>query len=373
MSRVLEFNDLRAAAVLAGDWRRLLALTPRATFFQTFEWLRAYWRHFGAGQELRLLAIESAGTLLGIVPLVIRTEQHRFGAVRVLTYPLEDWGFWYAPVGPPSQAVATLAMQHVAATPRAWDLCELRWGNREEADRDGMAPAMAAVGMTPEQTATDRTSILALDEFTGWEDYLLSRTSKVRENIRWQLRRLARDHRVEFVRHRPAALSAGDGEPRWDLYYQCQRLAETSWQADLTEGNTLCHPRVRGFIRDAHIAAATLGMLDVNLLKIDGQFVAYAYNYHHAGRVFGLRMGYAAEQAPSGAGAALLYHMLRDGFERGDREFDLGVGDQTYKQGLRTHTAENYRLSYGAPLNWRPYAVRLTRWLRKSKNVKQTG
>ena len=44
---------------------------------------------------------------LAATPLVVRREDKRFAKLRVLTYPLHDWGTFYGPIGPdPGRALA---------------------------------------------------------------------------------------------------------------------------------------------------------------------------------------------------------------------------------------------------------------------------
>ncbi len=48
MIRVLEINDPESLANHRLVWSKLLPLTPRGTFFQSLDWLLAFWHHHGA-------------------------------------------------------------------------------------------------------------------------------------------------------------------------------------------------------------------------------------------------------------------------------------------------------------------------------------
>ena len=106
MTTIEEINDPVRLADLRPLWNHLLGETPGATFFQSCDWLECYWRHYGPGQRLRVLVVRDGQRPLGILPLVVRTERTRVGSVRVLTYPLHDWGTFYGPIGP--EPAATL-------------------------------------------------------------------------------------------------------------------------------------------------------------------------------------------------------------------------------------------------------------------------
>ena len=127
MSEVIEVNrieDLEAYRLL---WNALLPRTPGASFFQSLDWLTAYWHHFGQNQKLRVLIVHSGGRPIGIVPLTVIREFKKVGPVRVLTYPLHDWGSFYGPIGPEPAATLAAAMGHIRRTARDWDLIDLRW------------------------------------------------------------------------------------------------------------------------------------------------------------------------------------------------------------------------------------------------------
>ena len=100
MSHVEEINDIFQLEGYRLLWNALLPQTRNATFFQSFDWLKVYWEHFGVGQRLRVLVVCSEGRPIGILPLVVRREKSRVGPIRVLTYPLHDWGTFYGPIGP---------------------------------------------------------------------------------------------------------------------------------------------------------------------------------------------------------------------------------------------------------------------------------
>ena len=100
MARVLEINRIEQLLPFRQDWGDLLRETRGASFFQSFDWLEIYWRHFGEGQKLRVLVVLDEDRPLGILPLVVRREATRAGWLRVLTFPLHAWGSFYGPVTP---------------------------------------------------------------------------------------------------------------------------------------------------------------------------------------------------------------------------------------------------------------------------------
>ncbi len=360
MSHVVEINSAEDLEGLRLLWRQLLGDTREASFFQSLDWLQVYWKHFGSDQQLRVLVVHAADKPVGILPLVVRPEATRLGTLNVLSYPLADWGSFYGPIGPNPTATLLTGLRHISQTARDWDVVDLRWVNQQRCDFRRTEQALRFTGLeAPKQLW--RTA--ALVDFEGtWSEYTAAKSAKWRKNLKDKERKLARLGNVQHERYRPAGTACGDGDPRWDLYEACERIAASSWQGSSTTGTTLTHDTIRPFLREMHSRAAAAGAIDVNLLKIDGEPVAYSYHYHQAGYVSGLRMGYEPGVGREGAGSVLMARMLRDSFERGDRTFDLGTDYVECKRPWYTSLAGSYRYCHYAATG-RAQALRLKRYL----------
>lgn len=362
MLHVQEINDLDQLAGFRLHWNALLPQTPGATFFHSLDWLEVYWRHFGAGQRLRVLVVCAEGRPLGFLPLVVRNEDTRVGTVRTLSYPLHDWGTFYGPIGPNPTATLLAGLRYLRTAPRDWDVLDLRWVDFNGADRGRTELAMEQTGFRPQKQAWDQAAMV---EFDGdWDQYWQARDKKFRHNVERLSRRLAQQGEVKLVRYRPQGAAYGDGDPQWDLYDDCLSLAERSWQGEATNGTTLCHAQVRPFLSDAHEAAARTGALDVNLLMLAGRPIAFVYNYCYDGRVYCLRKGFDPQLNHLRPGMVLERMMLENGAKRGDRAYDLGVGSLDIKRHWQTRLAASYRLTH-FPMNFsRAQILRLGRWVR---------
>ena len=370
MANVLEINDPDELEQFRLVWSALLSKTPRASFFHSLDWLQTYWKHFGQNQRLRVLVIQSAGTPIGIVPLCVNSERYHVGTVRVLTYPLSDWGMWYGPIGADHSASIFMALKHISETPRDWDMIDLRWASAELNDRNATGRALRAVGWQPHKIAYQRNSVIRFAD-TDYETYFAGLSKKWRHEIRRQSRAVKQSEYLSFHRHRPLSAAQGDGDPCWDLYEDCLEISRQSWQGGSTTGNTLCHEHVREFVKDCHAAAARLGMLDMAVLKINGRPAAFQYNYHYGSNVYGLRMGYNPEFSKQGVGKILMNRSIEDSFERGDQTLDMGVGDYDFKRRFRTDVETNYRFACYPWASWRSQGVRLTRWLKQQRGEKK--
>jgi len=364
MADVVEVNDLAELEQYRLVWDMLFPQTPRASFFHTFQWFQTYWKHFGDDKRMRVLIVRSEGTPIGIVPLCVLSEKHHAGNLRVLTYPLSDWGMWYGPIGPNPSASMFMAMQHLHDTRRDWDLLELRWTDAQPGGDCATGRAMQAVGWAPQKSAYQEMSVIRLAGL-DWESYLASRSKKWRHEIRRQTRVLEQSAELTYHRHRPASAAEGDGDPCWEMYKDCLYVSEQSWQSESTTGNTICHEQVRDFLIDVHREAARLGMLDMAVLKLGGKPVAFQYNYHFDRNVVGLRMGFDRSFSKQGVGKVLMSRSIEDSLRRGDQTYDMGPGSYDFKRRFRTDVETSYCFSHVPWLAWRSQGVRLSRWLKR--------
>ncbi len=361
MPHVLEINDIAQVADYRQAWHQLLAETRGASFFQTPEWLEVYWKYYGRGQKLRLLVVTDRGAPIGILPLTVTREPTRLGRLRVLTYPLHDWGSFYGPIGREATATLVAAMQHIARTRRDWEVLDFRYVASEGIDAGRTHSALDMAGLEARESLWKETALLDLS--MGWDAYWASRESNVRNNLRRHQKRLAEIGEVQLIRHRPRGEAFGESDPRYDLYDQCVQLASVSWQGTSTTGTTLSHPGVRDYFREAHAVAAQVGCLDMNLLKAGEQWVGFGYNYAYGGQVDGIRIGYDPQFTKMGAGNVLYLMMLQDCFERGDKQFDMGIGSLDVKRFWWTHTAKSYRYTHYPITAPRAQLLRLKHWL----------
>jgi CelD/BcsL family acetyltransferase involved in cellulose biosynthesis len=358
MTSVVEINDVAQLGELRDAWRRLLAQTPGGTFFQSLEWLETYWKHYAADQRLRVLLVKSVGELVGILPLVERSEKRRIGSMRFLTYPLDHWGSFYGPIGPRPEPVLLHGMQHIRRTKRAWDAVDLRFVDADGHDGGAAERALRAAGMTPFVSNYETTTLVDLPP--TWDEFLTKQTSKWRNNYRRWVRKVEECGELSYARHRPRGTAEhGDDDPRFDLYDACEDVARRSWQEHSETGTTLSSESIRPFLRDLHAVASRFGAADVNLLYLDGRAAAFAYNYHYRGGVFGLRIGFDADAASDGLGNLMYLNALRDSIERGDRLYDLGPGSLECKRYLGTRVQQTYRLSYYRRTSARGQFVRI--------------
>lgn len=365
MTEVVEITEIAELAAYASVWKTLFSCMPRATFFQSYQWLCAYWKHFGEDQRLRVLIVYACGEPIGILPLVVRREQTRLGTFRVLTYPLADWGSYYGPIGKNGAATLAIGLRYISQTNRDWDLLDLRWIEMEEVDRGRTENAFHLAGMST--LVTPWKEITTIDLPNNWDTYLETRKPKFRQNVRRLIRR-GDSLGIEFIRYRPEAQPSGPLDESWSIFETCKDLATRSWQGSSETGTTLSHKSVQGYFRDTHEAATRLGMLDIGYLLLQGRMVAFGYKYHHQGEIQAMRVGHDPDFQQLGLGTLQYAHGIKDSISLGERRVDIGPHHLETKANWRTSLSMSYRICHHSQWMLRAQALRLHRWLKFRRN-----
>lgn len=360
MISVAEINSLERLDSIRLLWRDLWLKTRCATFFQTLEWLESYYQHFGDEQFLRVLVVSLNGRHFGIVPFVVKNAESRLGNVRVLTYPLDDWGAFYGPVGPHPAATLSAALRHVKQTRRDWDLLDLRYIDAEGADHGRTRNAMRGSGF---QTYTRSWRDSAVVELEGnWSDYFAGRNAEHRENYRRSEYELSQQGRVEFVRNRRELTGSVDRVERWDLFEEFLQMhgrEKTPVSRGVVSGTVARNGhRSQEFLSSAHAAAARAGAADLSLLYVDGKPVCAAYGYCSSGRVEGVTLVSNGDALPA-AGSVLIGRMLRDSCDRGDETYVFPIRNTEFATPWKTTVATSYRYTHFASVAAKAQVLRL--------------
>ena len=364
MLHVQQFSDIEQLDEIESVWSELLAETENADFFRTLDWLKVYWKHFGAGQSLKVLLVCDGDQPVGIVPLVVTLRKTKLGQFRVLGFPMDFWGSFYGAIGPNPAAIWEAALEHIMQEPRDWDYLDLRWFQLSTGESKIFEQAAAEFGHSIEQQADDEIAIADLS--AGWDAYWASRSGNCRSNCRRNNKKVEAVGEVQYVRYRPAGEAHGESDPRWDLFAAVEEIAQRSWQARSTDGTTMTHEEICSFLKDMHVAAVRCGCLDLNLLYIDGKPVAFNYNYHYRGYVSSLRLGFDPQFAKAGVGTVLTHKMLEDSCARGDHTIDFLPGSHGVKRPWQTQLEASTRFEYLPRTSSRNNLLRAGRWVSRN-------
>jgi len=296
-------DDLASAR---SGWDELAAASGNV--FATWDWVDAWWRSFGGGRRLMLRRVLGAdGRVLAILPLY-RTARGPVAIARFVGHgPADELGPVCAPA---DRTVAAEALAQMAG--------ELGHGGFLLAERlaggVGWPPSLLRAPMRTEASPILRTGSAT------WDQWLSSRSSNFRQQVRRRERRLVREHGLSF------RLSDDPARLETDL----DRLVALHAARWGEESRAFAPERVIFHREFAHRALAA-GRLRLWMAEVDERPVAAWYGFRFAGREIYYQAGRDPAWDREAVGFVLLAHTIRAAFEDGMTEYRFGLGDEDYK------------------------------------------
>jgi CelD/BcsL family acetyltransferase involved in cellulose biosynthesis len=282
--------------------------------FATPEFLSTWRRHFGAGWEPRQLAChDPGGRLIALVPLGVRGRR----PLRLARFDGHGTGDELGAVCAREHRPAVAAALHRALGAGELD-ADLLVGERlTGGDWAG------DLGVRPLRTES---SPRLLTDATTWDDYLATKSSNLRGQLRTKERRLARKHRLEYrLADDPSRL----GEDMEVLF----GLHEQRWGP---VGSVAFAGARADFHRDLARVMLERGWLRLWFLELDGQPVAAWHGFRYAGAEWFYQSGRDPSWERSSVGLVLLAHTIRAAIEDGIGDYRLLRGGEQYKDRFAT-------------------------------------
>jgi len=306
---------------LASAWNPLLERIAHPTPFLSHEWLTTWWRHLGAGRELRVVVAFEDDRLAAAAPLVL--SRRGVLALRVLELlgtsgvegrgmGLSDRSGLLVPADRPD--LARGLVDFLASRPD-WDLLHLK--------------AVPAGGVETRLEPTGRLRVRELPHDRSpyvpcegtWEQYLATRSKSFRKSLRLTRNRLQREgcrvgrHEGEAcVRALPAAFA----------------LNRRSWKGEA--GSALFESAaLRDFVLDLAGALAPRKGLVLYTLARGDELVAYELCLRGPASLVAWDAAYDPAHARWSPGIALSGFILEGAFSDGLGEYDQSRGGHAYK------------------------------------------
>jgi CelD/BcsL family acetyltransferase involved in cellulose biosynthesis len=299
---------------LVDAWRALAEAQGNA--FTTPEWYAAYARHYGADAPPFVVRVRDAdGTLAGLLPLCRSGRTVRFAGANV--------GDRFGPVARPGRE-AEVARAAAGALGREAVVLH---------NVDAGAPWIDALGdgLRGRVSSTRlRGGVLPYVPLTGhtWDTFLGARSRNFRQQVRRKERALVEGQGAVF------RATASPDEVTRDVA-TFFRLHAARWDGR-EGGSTITSPTVHAFHSDFAAAALERGWLRMSFLEVDGTAVAALYAWRIGGRYAYFQAGFDPAWAERSVGLVLMAHTVRSAISEGADEYDLLLGDETYKARFAT-------------------------------------
>lgn len=316
-------TSLRDALELGpAAWDALLAQSV-ASPFGGWAWHRA-WADAALPTEVdaseTLLLRGSDGSLLALLPILLRRMRFRRMPVQALTWAIGDTGC------PDHLDVLAVPGADVGAFVPALE--DLPW---QVFILSNLAPNAEAARRLCESLAGHGYVVLRrtlwacpyLDLCDDWERYLGTLTPSRRQTLRRKERNLQRHHAMTITDY--------DGDRLAEGLSRLVTLHEQRWAGAAGEG-AFRDPAIRGLHRRFAALLAARGQLWMTTLDLDGKPAAAWYGFTSGDTVYFYQSGRDPRWDRESVGQVLMGAMIRRAIERGFRRFDFLRGDDAYKR-----------------------------------------
>ena len=340
-SRVI--TNVKDAEAIALEWDAL-AVAARAPYCSPF-WMIPWWRHMApAGAELRVIAIEDDGGVIGIAPFFVAK-----GAAGVNEYRLLSTGtsgrlqLLSAPGRSDEvRSEASRAFSKLEPGPDAIYLDAVptdAWWVPGDPNADG--------GVWSYTTYAVPAPLISMD-VGSYDEWLSSKSSNFRQNARRHRRGLEKDG-ATFRLSTPSDLRA-DLEAFGTLH-------EARWNA--RGGSNVLREGLLEMLHEVALELMPSNRFRMWMIDIDGRPISAQIFVTAGDRVFYWLGGFDESWGRHQPTIQALLTALEHSFEIGDRIFDLGGGGQHYKYRF-TDREEHLRWAVAVPRG-RRYLMNLVR------------
>jgi CelD/BcsL family acetyltransferase involved in cellulose biosynthesis len=316
--------------------------------FRSWNWLAAWWRHYGGGsRQLRVIAAFVGGegvapALAGALPCYVESSWARGRVVRLLgdgEACSDHAGLLAAPAH--ATAAAAAVADHLALADD-WDLVELTAVDDDDAPTLQLHAALGERGCIVVRTQGDPT--WAIDLPATWDEFLALQSKSHRKQLRQAERRVldAGDARWRLVD------STADFDEAWTTLVDLHQRRRRS----LDEPGCFASPTWAAFHRDVARRLLEAGQLRLSTLWL-GRKPAAA-EYHFAGRktTFAYQGGVDPERLADEPGRLSTIRAIQQAIAEGHARFDLLRGDEPYKAHWRAVPRGAWELLAVPPRGW---------------------
>ena len=306
------------------EWMDLLAHSSSDCIFLTWEWLYTWWKHFGGGRKLHVLAVRSGMDLIAIAPLASpSTKWIRLARVRALEFlgtgsVGSDYLDIIARRGRENEAI-DLLVDYLLREQFVLDLKQLVKNHSLVLQ---LAARLQQQHWNRSEICTNICPFIDLAGHT-WKSFQAGLGPKHRYNFHRRLKNLHRDFDTRFEcvvseDQRSAALSTL-------VALHNKRMQERGGSDGLHSTELV------GFHEELTRLALGQGWLRLFVLALNGERAAALYGFMYAKKFYFYQSGFDPQYSPHSVGLVTMGLAIEAAIEGGAQEFDLLHGNERYK------------------------------------------
>ena len=311
---VKEISEFKA---LRDQWEVLFNQRTQKTVFLSWEWLYTWWKYNGMNKELWLLTAWHNDVLIGVAPLMLSISTKyglRFRLLETLGSPNIDESDFLVKKG--HEQAYTLFIEYIYSHKNMWDALKL---NELHANSDStkLIKNLLVDSSLINQYSTNQHYHIPIN--SSWEEYVKSLSKNTRDSITKRLRQAKKKYKFEFKYLKSEQIRL----EHFEMLFEVNKKGRySSVYNDDTE---------RAFHKELFEVTKERNWVEIIMIFLDDQPVAFDYGFNLDGRFEDWRTGYDLSFRQQAVGKLLLYLSLEFQFTNGYRDFDFLRGDHDYK------------------------------------------
>jgi CelD/BcsL family acetyltransferase involved in cellulose biosynthesis len=294
-------------AGLQGAWRELARASPVATPFQTWEWHRTWFHHYGKGKRPYILTAYEGGDLVALYPLA-----RRGGLWSVLRS---------SGAGPSDYLHPLIRPGYEAPAETAFREHLVEEANASLVDLHELRDDLSSLSLEGENTLEQNTC-LVLDLPKRFDDYLATLGKSLRYDVRRLDKSLFKQGKVTIE----PVTESGVG-PGLDIFFEQHKKR---WHKRGLPGVFL--GRAQAFHHEWGRQAIAQGWLWLSILRYEDQPIGALYAMTFGPTVYFYQAGFDPAHSALSPGTLLVAQTIRRAIEEEKTTFDFLRGDEPYKR-----------------------------------------
>lgn len=307
-------------------WDALVAANETNTVFQTHAWFDAWWRAFGARRRLFFLAVWRGDEVVGFAPLTLRRSIFGWRLIEFAGTGNADYLDFVTPTDKPAQVAAIC--RFLRARRFGWERLALYNVPEQSSTHSALLDAAAGSGLrvVDEIRVTCPALVLQPDE-------RVARAMLEKYSLRRPLNWFRRHGEVKF-RH---VTDIEEIVRLLPAYFEQHRRR---WRS-VGKPSLFSEARQRSFYEMLARGMHASGWLQFSVVEFNGEPIAFHFGFDYDGCVTWYKPTFDTRYAERSPGLLLTRELIADAVNRGRRELDFTIGDETFKGRLSNHERQN--------------------------------
>ena len=349
MLKVSEITDFSEFEGLKDTWNQVLQKSIDNDVFSTWEWLWCWWRTYGKDRQLKILVAEEDDEIIAFAPLMVSQYRClRLGTFRKLEFigsPNADYNNFI--LLKKENECLQLFMSHLSED-SDWDLLELR--DVREGSASAKILQTAINNRAPKMSMMVNNICPYIDLPASMDEFMTTLSANMRRNIRKKMRKLRKDHKVDFKSYRDFSSIEDAMETFFDLH-------QRRWTSTGGTG-VFASADFRAFHLKVAEAFSRTEWLGLNFLTADDEPISAEYSFDYDSKTYGYLTGFNPDYGRYSTGTLSKMCAIEQSIQKGFREYDFARGSESYK----AHWTKTFRQNVVTRMAYRGWLAKLYGW-----------